>query len=43
MRTAFPKLKDKKQLIENIIKEEETSFLRTRDQGLIDLDRIIEN
>ena len=43
MAQAFPELKMQRQLIENVIKEEEASFLRTLDQGLILLDRIIEN
>ena len=43
MGKAFPEIKTQKQLIENVIKEEETSFLRTLEQGLILLDRIIEN
>ncbi|MEZ4791991.1 MAG: alanine--tRNA ligase [Gelidibacter sp.] len=42
MGTAFPELKSQKQLIENVIKEEEQSFLRTLDQGLILLNRIVE-
>jgi alanyl-tRNA synthetase len=41
MSTAFPELKGQKQLIENVIKEEETSFLRTLEQGLVLLDGII--
>ncbi|MEH6537626.1 MAG: alanine--tRNA ligase [Psychroserpens sp.] len=43
MGKAFPELKVERQLIENVIREEETSFLRTLDQGLILLDRIVEN
>ncbi|OEJ99092.1 alanine--tRNA ligase [Flavivirga aquatica] len=42
MGDAFPELKAQKQLIENVIKEEEQSFLRTLDQGLILLNRIVE-
>ena len=42
MGKAFPELKHQKQLIENVIKEEEASFLRTLDQGLVLLNRIVE-
>ncbi len=42
MGDAFPELKAQKQLIENVIKEEEQSFLRTLDQGLLLLNRIVE-
>ncbi|ALJ06081.1 alanine--tRNA ligase [Pseudalgibacter alginicilyticus] len=42
MGEAFPELKSQKGLIENVIKEEEQSFLRTLDQGLILLNRIVE-
>ena len=41
MGTVFPELLAQKQLIQNVIKEEEASFLRTLDQGLVLLDRII--
>ncbi|GAA4893026.1 alanine--tRNA ligase [Flaviramulus aquimarinus] len=42
MGAAFPELKAQKQLIENVIKEEEQSFLRTLDQGLVLLNKIVE-
>ncbi|WP_346882928.1 alanine--tRNA ligase [uncultured Algibacter sp.] len=43
MGDAFPELKAQKQLIENVIKEEEQSFLRTLDQGLVLLNKIVED
>jgi alanyl-tRNA synthetase len=43
MGDAFPELKKEKNLITNVIKEEEASFLRTLDQGLVLLDTVIEN
>jgi alanyl-tRNA synthetase len=43
MGTAFPEVAAQKQLIENVIKEEEHSFLRALDQGLLLLDKIIKN
>ncbi|WP_062052720.1 alanine--tRNA ligase [Aquimarina longa] len=43
MSTAFPELKAQKNLIINVIKEEEHSFLRTLDQGLVLLENVIKN
>ena len=43
MSPYFPELKAQKQLMSNVIKEEENSFLRTLDQGLLLLDGIIKN
>ncbi|MBO3117730.1 alanine--tRNA ligase [Winogradskyella sp. DF17] len=43
MGEAFPEIKTQERLIENVIKEEEHSFLRTLDQGLLLLDKVIED
>jgi alanyl-tRNA synthetase len=43
MGETFPEIMSQKHLIHNVIKEEEHSFLRTLDQGLILLDNIIAN
>lgn len=42
MGEAFPELKSQRNLCENVIREEEQSFLRTLDQGLILLENIID-
>ncbi len=43
MGESFPELVRERNLITNVIREEEQSFLRTLDQGLVLLDNIIEN
>ena len=43
MGTAFPELVSEKNLITNVIREEEQSFLRTLDQGLVLLENMITN
>lgn len=43
MGKAFPELKAQRQLIENVIKEEEHSFLSTLEQGLVLLDSIVKS
>ena len=40
---TFPELESQQQLCENVIKEEENSFLRTLDQGLVLLENLMEN
>src|SRR3970282_228017 len=40
---SFPEIKSQKNLCANVIREEENSFLRTLDQGLILLENIITN
>ncbi|MDN3724382.1 alanine--tRNA ligase [Aequorivita sp. SDUM287046] len=42
MGEAFPELINEKNLITNVIREEENSFLRTLDQGLVLLENVIE-
>ena len=41
MGNAFPEIKKQETLVHNVIKEEEASFLRTLDQGLLLLDKVI--
>ena len=41
MGEAFPELKDQRQLIENVVKEEEHSFLNTLEHGLVLLDNMV--
>ncbi len=43
MGKSFPEIKAQKQLVSGVIQEEEKSFLRTLDQGLVLLDNIIES
>ena len=43
MGAAFPELKNQQQLIENVIKEEENSFLSTLEQGLVLLDSVMKS
>ncbi|TYQ00142.1 alanyl-tRNA synthetase [Tenacibaculum adriaticum] len=42
MGDAFPEIRKQDSLVNNVIKEEEASFLRTLDQGLLLLDKVIE-
>ncbi len=41
MADAFPELREQQQLIENVVREEEQSFLKTLEQGLTLLDNIL--
>lgn len=43
MGKAFPELKEQYQLIENVIKEEEASFLNTLEQGLVLLESVMKS
>lgn len=42
MGDAFPEIREQKNFLENVIKEEENSFLRTLEQGLILLERVMQ-
>ncbi|MFD0976589.1 alanine--tRNA ligase [Salinimicrobium gaetbulicola] len=42
MGEAFPEIRAQKELCKNVIREEENSFLRTLDQGLVLLDQIMQ-
>ncbi len=43
MGEAFPEIQSQIKLVSNVIKEEEASFLKTLDQGLIRLDQMIDD
>lgn len=43
MGKAFPELREQYQLIENVVKEEESSFLSTLEQGLVLLETVIKS
>ncbi|MDR5589427.1 alanine--tRNA ligase [Christiangramia sp. SM2212] len=43
MGISFPELRSQKSLIENVIREEEASFLRTLDQGLVLLENLMKD
>lgn len=43
MGDAFPELKDQQDLIQNVIKEEEQSFLKTLSQGLVMLEQLMKS
>lgn len=43
MGKAYPELREQYQLIENVVKEEENSFLSTLEQGLVLLDSVIKS
>ncbi|MDO4225737.1 MAG: alanine--tRNA ligase-related protein, partial [Bergeyella zoohelcum] len=43
MGVAFPEIEKQKELVEAVIREEEQSFLRTLEQGLLMLDVMMNN